>query len=230
MKNEIMKYGNFIEIDGAGFDNPDFFETTILNLLKEVSRKRVGLLVLYEVKNSGHTLKIRPAKSLMDSATLAMTKTEKNVQRALGGTAVLRFLPGNYDSKSGKFVNIEPFFGSDDVLIHELFHTARAMQGLSYFEKTNDLYDDLEEFFAILVANVYLSETGRNNLLRADHVRSSIVNLDMNSKDFWEKYEHRILKLKKQNPRFFNLMAQVNCQFNPFREEFQYVLKMIPKY
>lgn len=221
-----MKYGNFIEIDGTGFDSPDFFETTILNLLKEVSRKRVGLLVLYEVKNSGHILKIRPAKSLMDSQTFALTKIEKSVRRAVSGNAILRFLPGNYDSKSKKFINIEPFFAPDDVLIHELFHTARAMQGLSYFEITNDSYDDLEEFFAVMVSNVFLSETGRNHRLRAGHVPSLIVKLGMTSKDFWMKYDHRIIKLKKQNPMFFNLMAQVNCQFNPFREEVEHVLQM----
>jgi hypothetical protein len=215
----MTKYGNFIEIDGSGFENPQLFETTVLNLLKEISRKRVGLLVLYEVKNSGHTLKIRPAKSLMDSRVLSLSKTENGVKIAMGGTTVLRFSPGNYDPQSGKFVDIEPFFDADDVLLHELWHAARAMQGLSRLELTGDEYDDLEEFFAVLVSNVYLSETGRNHRLRAGHVPSLIVKLRLNSAEFWMKYTERILRLKLQAPIFFNLMAQLNCLFNPFHDD-----------
>ena len=105
----MTKYGNFIEIDGSGFENPQLFETTVLNLLKEMSRKRVGLLVFYEVKNSGHTLKIRPAKSLMDSKGFSLRKTENGVVIAMGGTTIIKFLPGNYDPQSGKFVILNLF-------------------------------------------------------------------------------------------------------------------------
>ena len=84
----------------------------------------------------------------MDSKGFSLRKTENGVVIAMGGTTIIRFLPGNYDPQSGKFVDIEPFFDADDVLLHELWHAARAMQGVARLELTGDEYDDLEEFFA----------------------------------------------------------------------------------
>ncbi|MBI3465972.1 MAG: hypothetical protein HY000_23405 [Planctomycetes bacterium] len=60
-------------------------------------------------------------------------------------------------------------FQPDDVLFHELVHVYRAMLGLCELVPTGDTWDDTEEFFAIVLANIYVSEMGRSWSLRGDH-------------------------------------------------------------
>src|SRR5262249_1448294 len=60
----------------------------------------------------------------------------------------------------------------DEVLLHELVHCLRRMQGLHNPVPTVDKgYDNEEEFLAIVVTNVYMSvKYGKTAQFRADHV------------------------------------------------------------
>lgn len=61
--------------------------------------------------------------------------------------------------------NMQP----DDVLFHELVHAYRAMEGLFEWVETGNTWHRTEEFFAIVLTNVYVSEIGRSDSLRGDH-------------------------------------------------------------
>jgi hypothetical protein len=54
----------------------------------------------------------------------------------------------------------------DEVLLHELVHSLRMMLGCSFCMSMPDDYDTVEEFHAILIANIYRSECGYTNLAR----------------------------------------------------------------
>ena len=56
----------------------------------------------------------------------------------------------------------------DEVLLHELVHALRMAQGRSLCLFMPDNYDTIEEFYAILIANIYRSECGYRTL-RASH-------------------------------------------------------------
>jgi hypothetical protein len=57
---------------------------------------------------------------------------------------------------------------ADEVLFHELIHAARTMRGVVRQAFINQDYDDYEEYLAITLANIYLSEKGQV-VFRADH-------------------------------------------------------------
>jgi hypothetical protein len=60
-------------------------------------------------------------------------------------------------------------FQPDDVLFHELVHAYRAMLGIFEFVEVKDTWHFTEEFFAVVLTNIYVSETGRSGSLRGDH-------------------------------------------------------------
>src|SRR5262249_10137003 len=55
-----------------------------------------------------------------------------------------------------------PGLAADEVLVHELAHAWRAVNG------TIKWGSDMEEFFAMLIANIYMSEKGRGPLRSND--------------------------------------------------------------
>jgi hypothetical protein len=57
----------------------------------------------------------------------------------------------------------------DDVLFHELVHVYRAMMGIFEWVRTGDSWDTTEEFFAVVLTNIYVSETRENATMRGDH-------------------------------------------------------------
>jgi hypothetical protein len=64
----------------------------------------------------------------------------------------------------------------DEFLLHELVHALRFVTGRfdgahPFFNRDNMfLYDNIEEFLAILIANTYRSEQGRNGLVSFEHM------------------------------------------------------------
>jgi hypothetical protein len=60
-------------------------------------------------------------------------------------------------------------FQPDDVLFHELVHAYRAMLGIFEAVPTGDTWDATEEFFAIVLSNIYVSETRPSGTMRGDH-------------------------------------------------------------
>jgi hypothetical protein len=104
----------------------------------------------------------------------------------------------------------------DEVLLHELVHSLRMALGLSLCLWMPDDYDTIEEFYAILIANIYRSECGWFNL-RANHFGKSDL-LDKDDVRFYCKYKEQIDSFVKQMPAAFcQSIAAVQCRFNPIR-------------
>src|SRR5262249_43247724 len=61
--------------------------------------------------------------------------------------------------------------GADEILLHEFLHAYRKVRGTynrAPFHKGPDkLYNDIEELWAILLTNIYISEKGATKLRRA---------------------------------------------------------------
>src|SRR5258708_23434633 len=70
----------------------------------------------------------------------------------------------------------------DEILFHEMVHATRQMRGIFNPMPLGFLYDTEEEFFAILLANIYASETGRPIDLRSDHHGFEHLTTDTNAK------------------------------------------------
>jgi hypothetical protein len=88
-----------------------------------------------------------------------------------GGSDVLSCMSKNADSPC---VGTEPPY----ILVHEMVHAMRQMEGkwnpgiIVHFPAKEQAYDNAEEFYAILVANIYMSQQGETQFVR-DHAAAS---------------------------------------------------------
>jgi hypothetical protein len=73
-----------------------------------------------------------------------------------GTNATVEFAPGIWDDP-------------DEVLYHELVHASRIVRGVLDRMPVDHNYDDAEEYLAVVLTNIYMSEKGQFSHLRADH-------------------------------------------------------------
>jgi len=126
--------------------------------------------------------------------------------------------------------------GSDDApdvtLVHEMVHALRMMRGQLVCMPTWDKgYDNEEEFFAVLVANIYMSEKGKTRMRANHHGKDRLFeNIDTSEKflghdpvsgPMWIQVENRRLvhKLICQNHALcVHINGKSTAKFNPIRE------------
>jgi nucleoid-associated protein YgaU len=114
-----------------------------------------------------------------------------------------------------------------DQLFHEMVHAFRMMRGHSYFGRTmggRALYDNEEEFFAIVLTNIFVSDptTGvANRKLRADHHSyNTLAPAQSTSSGFvGQPPNQRLLaKFITQEPGLVNDLLNVRANFNPIKQ------------
>jgi hypothetical protein len=108
----------------------------------------------------------------------------------------------------------------DEVLFHEMVHSARIMHGIISSQPLAYGYNTEEEFYAILVANIYASETGRSVDLRRDHMSAEPLLQNKNetflpAKDRGDYRFTLTDKMARQQPTFCQQLAVVSAPFNP---------------
>ncbi len=134
--------------------------------------------------------------------------------------AAVGFIPKAADFKQA------PGIEKDEILLHEMVHGLRQMRGTTDLHKPKDFphYDTVEEFMAIVVANVYRSEMGRPGL-RQDHwgfnklpphLEDPKKFLDAAGVD-GESNHSRMLQFQKDEPCFFEDLKRSPAAFNPFK-------------
>jgi hypothetical protein len=125
---------------------------------------------------------------------------------------------------SGKSSCAGGVFGSqpDEVLVHEMVHGLRHMQGKRNPIPTKDPgYDNEEEFLAIVVTNVYMSANNKVKL-RADHNGYLPLKapLDTSAGFLADAENLKLMNIYKLiwQPQFWFLAQVAAAKFNPFRE------------
>jgi hypothetical protein len=111
---------------------------------------------------------------------------------------------------------------ADEYLLHEMVHGLRDMAGVSQARPLagkSIRYDNEEEFFAILITNIYMSEKGER-LLRRDHHGHYPLGKDQDtSREFLLDVQNASLiqKLYLQQRALCDRIRLVRCRFNPIR-------------
>ena len=103
----------------------------------------------------------------------------------------------------------------DEVLLHELVHALRMMKGMSLCRFMPDDYDTVEEFHAILVANIYRSECGYPTL-RANHFGKHAL-ADVSDVRFYAKYKDTIDGFVGDMRVLCQSIGAVQATYNPIR-------------
>jgi hypothetical protein len=121
----------------------------------------------------------------------------------------------------------------DEVLFHELCHSLRNLNALARCEAVGEKFDDIEEFWAILITNIYRSECGRSGL-RGDHsvdgcpaskpanITRCLKPMDGKLTDSASFYQHFKVGMEKIFTPMRSLGAEiaiyVDADFNPLYE------------
>ena len=151
--------------------------------------------------------------------------------RGKGSECLVQFTPGFYDSNSPLAQSFASDFHADALLFHELVHASRGTRGVADDRKTSgqlahgdmSRYTNNDEFFAILLTNIYRSERYRTTRLRASHAVTFEHYQDPAS--FWKGTQFRRMMdtLFQQSPSVARGFAKrVRANWNPIRDYYAY--------
>src|SRR5262249_32352319 len=108
-------------------------------------------------------------------------------------------------------------------LYHEMVHASRDMRGVTFFGPgVNRDYENREEYLAVALTNVYLSEKGQR-YFRADHGFPPRVLIDPEKwldNGQWANLppEQLIEDFRIRQPTFYDALAKVEAWFNPVKQ------------
>ena len=128
------------------------------------------------------------------------------------GAAAKKLLPGV----------VTALLEDDASLVHELVHVARIMSGSFDAYEMKDGWQDREEFYAVLIQNIYLSEQKRHHLRVSYTSMSTTGNyLSLPPDAFAERYDYEILQFVMDWCAFARKVSAIPCAFNPIRTRFK---------
>lgn len=132
-----------------------------------------------------------------------------------GSAARVQFTPGMWGPSS--VCAGGPGSLPDEILLHEIVHGMRATAGLLHCQPMGLHYDTEEEFVAVAITNVYMSERGATQL-RANHLGfEPLTNVDTFYGGVMEQRQ-MIRRLFAQQPQLAHALSCVRASFNPFSE------------
>jgi len=150
---------------------------------------------------------------------------EKSLGTGKGTGALILFSPRWWSSDQG------PGSLADEMLLHELVHALRINEGRYRAASTvnspvDRCYDNVEEFYAIMVANIFMSERGKGRL-RANHkgfddlIYSGRVDDLTDSAAFYKTYKDDITTFCQEMSTLSYWLNKIEVDFNPIREYFK---------
>jgi hypothetical protein len=249
------KHNGRLHVDGAGtkqYASPHRYEVAVSHLLDRITHTQTGRALFAEMfKRTHKALVIVPLDGVFNAFAsaddLRHATLKGHVERSgkdgtvlkdghghtvtgLGGgsNSHVKFSPNTFSKYCAAHSQHKSGAQPDEVLFHEMTHAARQMRGVLDPVPLNHLYDTEEEFFAILVANIYASETGRAVDIRSDHHGfEPLAHTQDTSAKFLPKadphdYKYRLIaKLVREEPALAHALAAVTkAKFNPIRRFF----------
>lgn len=199
------------------------YETAVTSILDTISNRTngVGQILL----NS-----LPPDKTIYISPYTEIQAAIRGQCNALGGDAIflergngrISFSPAMW--KTGGVCSGGTGLGKeeDEILLHELLHAFRAVRGTAdktSFYKPEKMYHDIEELFAILITNIYMSEKGKTKF-RRDHVGFGELPAKWSTSEGFMKDQDFFYWVEKfwfAEPQFVGMISAMQIPFNPFR-------------
>lgn len=212
-------------------DGSDAFEEETARVVEQIARSRTGQAVIEKIRAHGWVI-IEPFRTDKFNA-YALNRTTDIIGLVIGS---IEYSPSTFAtivSVGGiKMPNhlaiLNPGFKPDEVLLHEMVHAGRVLgHQLNQIKLTGAManYDNEEEFFAVLVSNIYLSEKGTpSTFLRASHQLTGILNKAKAASEvflFADDNYRLIEKFCEQHPRISKMLQNVRAQFNPIRAYYE---------
>jgi hypothetical protein len=173
----------------------DKYRGDVLDQLGLVGRRQTGKAVLAEIASAKSLrLTITPFHSDDPDVTNAEAVGEKDedatplgfevrnedgiklpgkgLGTGTGTSSTIDYTPGMWGPSGTAHVQ-GPGSLADEILCHELVHAGRQMKGIQHNKKVSDFYQNEEEYVAVVVTNIYMSEK-KQTVMRASHFSEKI--------------------------------------------------------
>lgn len=163
----------------------------------------------------GQPVLVRDISKLDVCKDVPLTHNDKVVRGTGAGTdELVEFTPRHWIGMGNKT-------NADSVLVHELTHALRSGMGIFQRKQTCNDYLNEEEFFAILIENLYRSELNKNGealILRWHH--HGAVEMPPKLADpafFFQFHKEKIVRMQHEMPHFVTTLMDIrDIGFNPF--------------
>lgn len=149
--------------------------------LDQIQQRQTGSALLAEISASDWTVVIQPYRGKGLNATSGQRTGHDDVSATARGAPVDRMsnpFGKRYDGRVGTgkgadaIVNFTPGMwkgakmrkpsnAPDETLFHELVHASRQTRGVQDSSYVDNDYDDSEEYLAVVLTNIYMSEKGQ---------------------------------------------------------------------
>jgi len=228
-----------IFFDGSGYDShglqvglndPSFastFEQLQVFILNTITANPVGVAIVNNIISCPHTLMVGaplqgpgqlPATYPWDNNAARPRTFLTNSNPSGGGGSDVTIV---YDPTNMSAVDSSGHIMADDCLFHEMVHTLRAMLGITNTDPMVDFYS-VDDFYAILMTNIYLSVANRDPDLRGNHNLpwvglpiDSFTGLPIKDNTFYTQYSNMIDPLQGTMPGVYGPIASIPCDWNP---------------
>lgn len=197
------------------------FTASVQAIFPAIRRTHTGRLILEWLNRAPYDTIIEPysGHDYNNADEIGASESHAGNDRlgtsARGTRAFVGFSPNNL---SGHGVGNRP----DEVLLHELCHGLRSVYGWERYDHAGNYlrmaggFDDVEEFFAIMVTSVHSSELGRG--ARGDHGNWRLPSEDLLRK---HPYDTRLRQFNTSMPVLCSQLRGIPANvapFNPFRD------------
>ena len=239
------------------YRTPAQFENAVLHLLRRIHDTQTGQALFRELDRTNHQMTIIPnreriLRGQLPNAYARYVYQQEATKRGMAlrkrddpGTLELDSLglpTFGLGTGSSTYVDFTPAMFArycrhhkrhksgaqpDEVLFHEMVHAAREMRGVYNPMPLGFSYDTEEEFFAILVANIYASETRRPMDLRAHHHGFEHMDIRNTDSTFLPRadmsdYSYRLVhQFVLDMPYMAHDLNRVHAPFNPIRRYYE---------
>jgi hypothetical protein len=210
----------------------DPYGRSVRDVLNVIAQQVTGQIILEAIQGSGNLMTIQlytPTAQGQQTLPCGGPDVGQPVQEGIicgtpvegmgrGRASIISFTPSMWTNPGAG-----PGGSADQILLHEMLHGYRQLRGrmLSTAGGMGN-YDTFEEYFAIVITNMYLSEaTGSSTTpLRAHYDGSTTLPYPQLFPDSQENRRH-LLRIHRENSELTGRLAfRSRGPFNPFRDLF----------
>ena len=204
------------------FADPERWKRSVIAQLNVISRSAAGSALFGSMKRMAQWIDVYPLREIECNAHGGFPGTRVVNGRWYQGR--LQYNPDVYMSGSTCYKRRHRSFGKepDQVLFHELIHAHRAASWLlPHHDKLIaglSGYKDEEEFLAVVLTNIYISET-KGKGMRADYISYGELKGPLGSSIGFFASSPSVLRIltdfQREQGFLFDELAKVKAPFNP---------------